>query len=182
MILNEAYSFSDVRYLITSKVGERMPARGPDGQMPAIKTSPTILQVSDDQLTFVDEPEKTLLPRGTLLVRLDFPVRFGLLANVWWMRKNVLEKMLQSTGSDAASLRREWQRSSALPKPERGVRTLIIEIVITNEVYAWVGIASPKFNKGGGAEQVYLPNLTKGSGANRSDYAQVHNTYTLSAL
>src|SRR5690242_19626470 len=98
MILNEAYSFSDVRYLISSKVGERMRPRDADGKKPPANLPPDIRRISYDvELSFIHYPIKTLLNAGTVLFRLDFPVSFTLFMNVWWMRQQVLETMLHIT-------------------------------------------------------------------------------------
>jgi hypothetical protein len=180
MILNEAYSFSDVRYLISSKVCERMRPRDANGKRPSGDLPPDIRPISYDvELSFIDYPKKTLLTAGTVLLRLDFPVTFALFMNVWWMKQQVLEKMLHSVDPDATALRREWQHATALPKAAKGTRTRIVEIILTEQVYAWVGEASPMFNKRGGAEQIYLPNLARGSGPNSSDFARLQATYTL---
>jgi hypothetical protein len=183
MILNEAYSFSDVRYPISSRVGERMRPRDADGKPRPADLPPDIRPISYDvELSFIGYPEKRLLYPGTVLVRLDFPVSFSLFMNVWWMRKEILDTILHSADPDAAALRREWQHSTALPKAAKGTRTQIVEIVLTEQVYAWVGKASPLFNKRGGVEQIYLPNLAKGTGPNRSDFARLQATYTLPAI
>src|ERR1039457_1123672 len=90
MILNEAYSFSDVRYLISSKVGDRMRPLDADGNKPPDNLPPDIRPISYDvELSFIDYPKRTLLNAGTVLVRLDFPVSFAVFMSVWWMRKEV---------------------------------------------------------------------------------------------
>jgi|ERR1039458_2145748 hypothetical protein len=155
MLLNESYSFGDVRYAINSRISY------------------------DVELTFTIFPEKVRLEAGTVLVRLDFPVIFGLFMKAWWMKLSVMQMMLDRSNSRAVALRMEWQHSQALPKAGKGTRTQIVEIELTAPVYAWVGQASPLFNKSGGAEQVYLPNLAKGAGPDRSNYARLRRTYTL---
>jgi hypothetical protein len=114
MILNEAYSFSDVRYLISSKVAERMKPRDANGNKPAASLPPDIRPISYDvELSFIDYPVKALLNAGTVLLRLDFPVSFTLFMNVWWMTKEVLDTILHNADPDAAALRREWQHATA---------------------------------------------------------------------
>ena len=183
MVLNEEYSFGDVRYLISSKVGERMPARNADGNKPVVNPSlPNLRQISYDVgLSFVTHPDKKLFEPGTVLVRLDFPVNLALFMCVWWMRREVLEHILRSADSDSAALRREWQNVAAMPKAPKGVRTSVIEIVLTKQVYGWIGKASPLFHKTGGVEQIFLPNLARGAGPSRSDFARLLTTYTLPA-
>ena len=99
----------------------------------------------------------------------------------WWMTPELLRGILQTAGGDAASVRTEWQHQLAMPKAAKGARTQIIEISITAPVYAWVGRASPLFNKKGGAEQVYLPNLSQGASPYRSEFARLLQTSTLPA-
>lgn len=183
MTLNEKYSFQDVRYLISSKVGERMPVRKPDGTR-LMNQKPDMRQISYDvDLSFVDDPPpKVLLQAGTSLVRLDFPVTFALFMNVWWMRSTVLDMLLHSTNADTRMLRQEWQQIAAMPKPKKGIRTRVVEIVLTEPVFAWVGVASPLFNRRGGAEQIFLPNLAHGAGPERSNYARLLHTYTVPAI
>ena len=159
MALNEQYSFSDVRYQITSN--------------PAYKRG------YDVELSFLGYPEKVLLAPSTVLVRLDFPVVFGYFAAVWWMRRNVLQTLIHSSDPNASALRREWQHRTAMPKADKGFRTQVIEIELTAPAYGWIGLAGPRFHKGGGAEQVYLPNLAQGTGPYKSDFACLRTTYTL---
>jgi hypothetical protein len=155
MLLNEEYSFHDVRYAISRHISY------------------------DTEASFVDLPQKVRLEAGTLLSRLDFPVVLDVFMKVWWMKSDALQAILQDAGPDAAALRREWQHQQAMPKAARGVRTHRIEIQLTQPVYAWIGKASSLFHKPGGAEQVYLPNLARHNGPNRSDFARMSRTYTL---
>jgi hypothetical protein len=158
MLLNEEYSFHDVRYAISRRISY------------------------DTETAFVGLPQKVRLDSGTLLSRLDFPVVLDLFMKVWWMKSAALQAILQGAGPGAADLRREWQHQQAMPKAAKGVRTQIIEITLIQPVYAWIGQASPLFHKPGGAEQVYLPNLGRRAGPNRSDFARLNRTYTLPAL
>ena len=155
MLLNESISFGDVRYAINSRISY------------------------DVELCFAALPAKVRLEAGTLLSRLDFPVVFGLFMKPWWMNRNVMQTMLKSADPGSAALRMAWQHSQALPKAAKGTRTQILEIELTAPVYAWIGRAGPLFNKSGGAEQVYLPNLAKGAGPDQSNYARLRRTYTL---
>jgi hypothetical protein len=159
MILNETQSFHDVRYLINSRISRD----------------------HDVELSFIGIPQKTLLPQGTQLVRLDYPVVLGVFMKPWWMRPEVLQRLIHSAAPGAAALRREWQHSLAL-EGNKGVRTLIHGIVLTSPVYAWVGTVAPLHNWQGGEEQVYLPNLASGSGPYRSDFARLSYTATLPAV
>ena len=170
-MLNQELELTDVRYPINRQVS-----------------------FYDIALSFDVRPAKELLPVGTRLYRLDFSVVFGIFTRVWWMKEAAFQRIFQRAGSSASALRQEWQNSLALRRPGKGkegefggwvgevsTRTQVLEILITQPVFAWVGIASPLFNKLGGEEQVYLPNLAHGSGPNRSDCAQLLRTYTLPA-
>ena len=154
MILNEAESFQDVRYLIN-------------------------LGSDDFQLSFVGLPRKTLLPAGTALIRLDFPIVFGVFMKVWWVEPDVWRRIVQASDGSAASVRTECQRRLALPEASKNLRTQVFEIELTSAAFGWKGKTSALFGKPGGEEQVYLPNLSKGSGPYRSDFARLHYTYTL---
>lgn len=154
-----------------------MPHRDPEG---FVTGKPRFGSISYDvELSFLERPRKQRLDAGTLLARLDFPVTFGIFMGVWWTRKEVMAQILQGADESSAALRREWQHSLAMPKAHKGSRTRVVEIVLTEPVYAWVGIASPLYNKRGGAEQVFLPNLARGAGPNLSNYARLNATYLL---
>jgi hypothetical protein len=148
----------------------------------------------DVHLSFKGTPDKQELPTGTLLYRLDFPVVFGMFMKSWWMKEDAFRRVFSRSAASPTGLRQEWQNSLSMKKPgkgghgqfggrtgEAGTRTQVIVIRITQPVMAWVGVASPLFNKAGGEEQVFLPNLAKGSGPNRSEYAALARTYTLPA-
>jgi hypothetical protein len=170
MPLNEEYEWSDVRYQVTRRISY------------------------DVDLSFTGRPEKELLFTGAVLYRLDFPVVHGIFMKVWWMKEAAFQRVFEKAQSTPSVLRQEWQNRLALKKPVKGregafggrtgeaaPRTQVLAIIITQPVFAWVGIASPLFHKAGGEEQVYLPNLGRGSGPNHSDYARLLRTYTLPA-
>jgi hypothetical protein len=167
-VLNQEYEWSDVRYQINRRISY------------------------DVDLSFNGRPSKELLPAGTELYRLDFPVVFGIFMKVWWMKEAAFRQIFDGAASSPSVLRQEWQNSLALRKPGKGAigklggrtgeaaaRTQVVVIMTTEPVYAWVGIASPLFHKAGGAEQVYLPNLARGSGPERSEYARRLRSYTV---
>ncbi len=121
-----------------------MPVRNADGYR-RMDDPPVHKAISYDVgLSFIDHPVKTLLPAGTSLVRLDFPIDFALFMKVWWMRTEVLNALLHPCDPDAAALRREWQKCGcALPKASKGYACtrIVVEIVLTEQVYAWLGKA-----------------------------------------
>ena len=135
----------------------------------------------DVELSFNGLPRKECLAARTVLVRLDFPVVFGIFTRVWWMRKDVLAAIVKSADPGLVALRQEWQHQQAMPKAEKGTRTQVFEIELTDPVFAWVGAASPLFHKRGGAEQIYLPNLASGTGPYQSNHARLLRTYTVPA-
>ncbi len=143
MTLNQEYDWPDVRYQINRRISY------------------------DVDLSFNGRPAKEMLPAGTTLYRLDFPVVFGIFMKAWWMKEAALHRIFDRGGDTPTDLRQEWQNSLALRKPGKGgegkfggrtgeaaTRTQVVAILTTQPVYAWVGIASPLFNKTGGEEQV----------------------------
>lgn len=157
VILNAEYKFEDVRYTINSTVSY------------------------DVELSFDGYPQKVLLPVGKVLARLDSAQVFGVFSKVWWMDIEEFRKLMLYADESGTPLRAVWQNAQAMPKLARGVRTDISEIVLTRPVFAWHGNASALFNKAGGAEQFYLPNLSRATGPGRSDFARLVATYTLPA-
>jgi hypothetical protein len=110
----------------------------------------------------------------------------------WWMKEAAFRRIFDQKGLTPSALRQEWQNSLALRKPGKGgegklggrtgeaaPRTQVVVILTTQPVFAWVRTASSLFNKSGGEEQVYLPNLAHGSGPNGSEHARLLRTYTL---
>jgi hypothetical protein len=166
-MLNQGYEWSDVRYQVNRRISY------------------------DVDLSFDRRPAKEQLLTGTVLYRLDFPIVFGVFMKAWWMKEAVFHRIFDRSLTSSA-LRQEWQNSLALRKPQKGdqgkfggrtgeagTRTQVLVILITQPVFAWVGIASPLFHKSGGEEQVYLPNLAHGSGPYRSEHARLLRMYTL---
>src|SRR5262249_15209078 len=100
-ILNEALSFDDIRYAISNR-----------------SDSVTGRHVSYDvEMSFHGRPAKCQLPAGTNLVRLDLPIVFGIFEGVWWIKSEVMERVLRDYGTNPASVRQYWQELLALPKP-----------------------------------------------------------------
>ncbi len=169
-MLNEPFDWRDVRYQVNRHTSY------------------------DVHLSFVGRPDKKLLPVGTKLYRLDFPVVLGIFMKVWWMGEEAYQLLFETADPNPSALRQEWQNTLSLRRPgkgghgnlggrtgEAGPRTQVLVIVTTRPVFAWVGKASPLFHKEGGAEQIYLPNLASGAGPYRSEHARLLRTYTLPA-
>ncbi|MBI4903191.1 MAG: hypothetical protein HY820_06115 [Acidobacteria bacterium] len=170
-MLNEEYNWSDVRYQISRRTSY------------------------DVSLSFDDIPTKEELPSGAILYRLDFPIVSAIFMKVWWMKESAFHRIFDRAGTTPSDLRKEWQNSLALRRPQKGregalggrtgeaaPRTQVLVIVTTRPVFAWVGLASPLFHKSGGEEQVYLPNLAHGAGPDHSHHARLLRTYTLPAI
>jgi hypothetical protein len=54
-----------------------------------------------------------------------------------------------------------------------------VKIQLAHGVYAWTGLSAPLFNRPGGVEQVYLPNLYERGRPQTSAHARVESTYWL---
>lgn len=134
----------------------------------------------DARASFDGTPVRTLLPTETVLYRL-VPLATGTyFADPWWMPKKVFEEL----HNDAAGSRHGGGRlfrayvtqHLALPAASQ---LCIVEIELTQPVYAWVGNASALFNRTGGMEQVFLPNLANRGDPRSSRHARLVRTYWL---
>ena len=63
--------------------------------------------------------------------------------------------------------------------PSGDYQLSIVEIELTESVYAWVGLSKPLFGRPGGMEQVFLPNLANRGEPRTSACARVVRTYWL---
>ncbi len=63
--------------------------------------------------------------------------------------------------------------------PSSGNQLCVIEIELTKPVYAWIGRSAPLFNRPGGMEQVFLPNLAERGNPRTSTNARVVRTFWL---
>lgn len=135
----------------------------------------------DSMQSFQGIPQKSLLPVNTHLFRL-VPLTTGIYFNaVWWMPESVFTKMHddanRSSHGGGRLLRNYVAESMALPSG--GSQLCVIEIVLTRPVYAWVGLSAPLFNRPGGVEQVFLPNLTEKGNPQVSSDARLSKTFWL---
>lgn len=69
--------------------------------------------------------------------------------------------------------------AEALSLPVGDVQLCVVEIELTQKVFGWVGKSSPLFERPGGMEQVFLPNLAERGNPRASVVAQVVHTYWL---
>lgn len=66
-----------------------------------------------------------------------------------------------------------------LSLPSGAFQLGVVEIELTANVYAWLGMSKPLFGKRGGMEQVFLPNLAVRGEPRRSAFAKIKNSYWL---
>ncbi|MBM3759996.1 MAG: hypothetical protein FJW36_07080 [Acidobacteria bacterium] len=113
--------------------------------------------------SFRGKPAKTLLPAGMKLYRLIAMATGQYLDELWWIPEAVFEELRrdvnQSRHGGGRLLRNYVAESLALPSGS--YQLSVVEISLTQSVYAWVGKSAPLFERPGGMEQVYLPNLTE---------------------
>lgn len=135
----------------------------------------------DSGASFRGIPRKALLPGGTRLYRL-IPLATGTyFTGVWWMPAHVYKELhddaMRSQHGGGKLFRNYIAQSMALPL---GASQLsLVEIELTDSVYAWVGQSSALFERPGGVEQVFLPNLAERGSPRTSSHARVLATYGL---
>ncbi len=169
MILNQELGFDQVRWAIAHSAHER--------------TS------YDTKKSFLGIPVKQRLEPPAKLFRLDYIAAGRQFLEVWWMREPVFQSLVAQAHRDPAMFRQNAEAGHALPpvtsKPLKNPKGPIevfdrlsaTEIQLTQPVYAWVGIASKLFDKPGGLEQVFLPNLHERGNPGFSDHARIVRTY-----
>ena len=135
----------------------------------------------DSRASFHGAPQKTLLFLGTRLYRLLPLVTGEYFDSVWWMPKAVFSELHddanRSSHGGGRLLRNYVAQFMALPSGS--AQLCAVEIELTNPVYAWVGNSAPLFNRPGGMEQVFLPNLYERGNPRTSADARVVRTYWL---
>jgi hypothetical protein len=142
----------------------------------------TMRQTSyDTRASFQGVPEKKLLPAGTRLYRLVPLVTDRFFDGVWWMPEGVFSELREdvnrSSHGSGRLLRNYVAQFMALPSS--GNQLCVIEIELTKPVYAWIGRSAPLFNRPGGMEQVFLPNLAERGNPRTSTNARVVRTFWL---
>jgi hypothetical protein len=135
----------------------------------------------DTRQSFQGTPEKKLLPAGTHLYRL-VPLTTGIyFDSVWWMPESVFTELHddanRSSRGGGRLFRNYVAQSMALPCGSMQLAT--VEIELTKPVYAWVGRSAALFDRPGGMEQVYLPNLAERGNPRISGDARLVRTYWL---
>jgi hypothetical protein len=115
----------------------------------------------DSRASFQGTPRKELLPAGTVLYRLVPLLTGRYFDSVWWMPEATFSELHddanRSSHGGGRLLRNYVAEFMALPSGSS--QLCVVEITLTKPVYAWVGRSAPLFNRPGGMEQVFLPNL-----------------------
>jgi hypothetical protein len=135
----------------------------------------------DSRASFRGLPRKTLLSAGTRLFRLVNMVAGTYFDAVWWIPEPVFRELHddanRSTHGGGRLFRNYVAEYLALPCGD--TQLCAVEIQLTASVYAWTGCSSALFDRPGGMEQVYLPNLTERGNPRTSAYATLVRTYWL---
>ncbi len=134
----------------------------------------------DSQLSFVGGGRKTLLPAGTKLFRLVPLPNGDYFHGQWWMPEKTFNQLKNQTNRASHGggrlLRNQIVQGLALPSANQ---LCVIEIELVANVFGWSGIASGLFDKHGGLEQIFLPNLPRSGDPTFSDHAKISGTFWL---
>jgi hypothetical protein len=135
----------------------------------------------DSRKSFRGAPTKLQLSPGTRLYRLVRLTTGRYFSDPWWMPQNVFKELHQDANQSKHGGGRLFRnyigQYMALPSSE--TQLCVVEIELTDYVYAWVGHSSALFNRPGGMEQVFLPNLAERGSPGFSSHARVVHTYWL---
>ncbi len=135
----------------------------------------------DSRASFQGAPRKELLPARTHLFRLVPLVTGNYFESVWWMSQAVFSELHDDANRSSHGGGRLFRNYVAqfMALPSGSTQLCVVEIDLTKPVYAWVGQSAPLFNRPGGMEQVFLPNLSERGDPRTSTNAQVVRTYWL---
>lgn len=156
-VLNQALGFDEVRWATTRKTSyDAMPA-------------------------FAGMPQKTRLEPRTRLFRLLRMATGMYFDGVWWMPAQVFDELRAQTNRSQHGSGRLFRNyvAQALALPVGDVQLCVVEIELVKPVFAWVGKTAPLFERPGGVEQVFLPNLAEKGRPSASVVAKVNHTYWL---
>jgi hypothetical protein len=142
----------------------------------------TLRKISyDSRLSFQGTPRKTLLAAKTHLFRL-VPLATGVyFDSVWWMPESVFNELRNDVNRSSHGGGRLFRNYVAqfLALPSGDTQLCAVEIELVTPVYAWLGKSAALFDRPGGTEQVFLPNLAERGQARFSPYARMVRTYWL---
>jgi hypothetical protein len=147
----------------------------------------------NDGLAFRGVPEKTLVDKGEMLCRFitTESERKGILGNhvffsPWWMEWGAAVAMLSRFKSVAP---KDVVRAKlAITQDFSRELDSLVQIILTEPVYAWKGIAQYQDDKTsrvtyiGGGTQFYLPNLASDAQGLSSRVAYMHSFTAVDAL
>ena len=135
----------------------------------------------DSRASFRGAPAKKLLPPGTRLYRLLSALKAPSFDAAWWMPEAVFSELHEDANRSAHGGGRLFRNYVAqyMALPSGATQLSVVEIELTKSVYAWAGLSSPLFNRPGGMEQVYLPNLAERGSPRTSAHARIVRTYWL---
>lgn len=135
----------------------------------------------DSRQSFQGTPEKKLLTAGTHLYRL-LPLTTGIYFDaVWWMPESVFTELNDDANRSLHGGGRLFRNYVAqfMALPSGSKQLTVVEIELTRPVYAWVGRSAALFDRPGGMDQVYLPNLAERGNPRTSGDARLVRTYWL---
>ncbi len=135
----------------------------------------------DSRMAFRGAPQKELLPSGTHLFRLVRLVTGDNFGSPWWMPErtfSAIRDQAERAKHGGGPLFRNYV-AQLMALPSGCTQLCVIEIKLTSPVYAWVGSCAPLFNRPGGMQQVFLPNLADRGSPRTSSSAQIVRTYWL---
>lgn len=135
----------------------------------------------DSRASFQGAPQKRLLPNGTKLYRLVNLVTGLYFDSTWWIPESVFTELLRDANQSSHGGGRLFRNYVAqyMAAPSGSTQLCVVEIQLSTSVFAWVGLSSPLFNRPGGMEQVYLPNLADRGNPRTSAHAKLLRTYWL---
>lgn len=135
----------------------------------------------DSRASFQGAPQKKLLSVGTRLYRLVSLVTGEYFGSVWWMSEVVFSELHDDANRSSHGGGRLFRNyvTQFMALPSGSTQLCVLEIQLTKPVYAWVGHSAPLFNRPGGMEQVFLPNLSERGNPRTSKDARLVRTYWL---
>lgn len=135
----------------------------------------------DSRGAFQSAPDKQLLPLGSRLFRLVPMTNGRYFEGFWWMPQSVFEQLHTDANRAAHGGGRMFRNYIAqyMALPPGANQLSVVEIELTQPVYGWVGNSAPLFDRPGGMEQIYLPNLADRGQPRFSIYARLVRTYWL---
>lgn len=135
----------------------------------------------DTRASFQGAPVKEVLSSGTRLYRLVNLINGKYFDGVWWIPKAAFEDLHNDANRSSHGGGRLFRNYIAqyMALPPGPSQLCVVEIELTQNVYAWVGQSSPLFGRPGGMQQVFLPNLATRGDPRTSLHARLVHTYWL---